>query len=498
MNKNIVKIVSSSLILQIAIAISGFILPKFFIETYGSEVNGLINSIKQFLTYFSTVTLGLASASSVALYKPLYKKNERKINGILAATRIFFNKTGFLFLIFVLVLAITYPFIISSSLKSINIFLIILILGIGSFCEYILVTKYRVLLISDQKNYVVSRITTEGVVINLAVSLILIINNVNYILVQIVATFIYVFRLLSTKKYVHNNYSYVDYYVEPDFEAIEGRWDAFFYEIPRLIINYSPIIFISVFINLTWVSIYSVYNMVFSSLFMIVSVFTTGINAVFGNLLAKDSESISEKFDSFVFIFNVINLVLYSSSIVLIIPFINIYINSNVNYVYPLVAIGFTLSGFLRSSRLPYNVIIEASGKFKENKVPNIIEAVVFLILSVISIHVYGVVGILFSSAITGFIRNIFYIIFVSKNIIHRLPTKSMLMYLYNCLQLVGIPFIITRFVKFQSVSVISWIYKAVIVVSLSLAFILLLQAPFNSRHYKQLTKRIVNRFGRK
>ena len=38
----------SSLVLQITVFISGIILPRLFIESYGSRVNGLISSIQQF------------------------------------------------------------------------------------------------------------------------------------------------------------------------------------------------------------------------------------------------------------------------------------------------------------------------------------------------------------------------------------------------------------------------------------------------------------------
>lgn len=495
MNKNISRIVSSSLLLQVCVAISGFILPKFFIETYGSEVNGLINSIKQFLLYFSTISLGLASATSVALYKPLYENDTKQVNRILSATRIFFNKTGLMFLGIVVVFSIVYSFLIESDLGAINIFFVVLVLGIGAFCEYILVSKYRILLISDQKNYIVSRITTEGVIINLVVSIVLILNNTNYIIVQIVATAIYIFRLLSTKSYVYKQYPGVDFYSAPDFTAIEGRWDAFFYEIPKLVINYSPVIIITIFMNLTWVSIYSVYNMVYSSLFMIISVFTTGINAIFGNLLVQKSKYLREKFELFVFVFNIISLVLYCSSFILILPFIKLYISSDVNYIYPTIAFGFTISGYFRSMRLPYNVIIEAGGKFKENKIPNILEAIAFLLLSFISMNVLGVYGILLSSAVTGFIRNVVYVVYVSKKITKQDLKQSLLIYFLNTALLFIVPSFISNFINFSNITIVSWIYKAFSVVTLTTIIVLVIESLTNLKNVGRIVIRIKNKF---
>ena len=61
---------TTSLIYQLITLISGVIIPRLMLETYGSEVNGLVSSISQFISYFALVEAGLAAASVFALYKP--------------------------------------------------------------------------------------------------------------------------------------------------------------------------------------------------------------------------------------------------------------------------------------------------------------------------------------------------------------------------------------------------------------------------------------------
>ena len=84
------KFVLSSGLIQIIIVISGLILPPLIISEYGSEVNGLVNTIKQLVTYFSVVSLGLGITSQVALYKPLSDDDWSKINSVLSTTHYFF------------------------------------------------------------------------------------------------------------------------------------------------------------------------------------------------------------------------------------------------------------------------------------------------------------------------------------------------------------------------------------------------------------------------
>jgi O-antigen/teichoic acid export membrane protein len=80
---------------QIVTAICGFILPPLIIRTFGSETNGMVFSIGQFVAYLSVVEAGIGGASIAALYKPLAENNATERNGILAATRHFYNRSGF-------------------------------------------------------------------------------------------------------------------------------------------------------------------------------------------------------------------------------------------------------------------------------------------------------------------------------------------------------------------------------------------------------------------
>lgn len=48
--------------------IIGLILPRFFTLTYGSEVNGLIGSVNQFIVYLGLFEAGVGTALLQALY----------------------------------------------------------------------------------------------------------------------------------------------------------------------------------------------------------------------------------------------------------------------------------------------------------------------------------------------------------------------------------------------------------------------------------------------
>ena len=62
--KQALKNMVASLMLQIVVALSGIIVPRFFTAFYGSTVNGFVSSVNQFITYMNLVEAGIGAAAS--------------------------------------------------------------------------------------------------------------------------------------------------------------------------------------------------------------------------------------------------------------------------------------------------------------------------------------------------------------------------------------------------------------------------------------------------
>ena len=103
---------SSSLFKQMTTIICGFILPRMFLVTYGSALNGLQASITQFLGFVALCELGVGAVVQSALYKPLAQKNELEISKIICSAERFFHKLGYLLLAYTFVLMVFYPLLI--------------------------------------------------------------------------------------------------------------------------------------------------------------------------------------------------------------------------------------------------------------------------------------------------------------------------------------------------------------------------------------------------
>ena len=415
------KFILSSSLIQIIIVISGLILPPLIISEYGSEVNGLVSTIKQLVTYFSVVSLGLGITSQVALYKPISDNDWSKINGVLSATHYFFRKTGVVFAFLVLLTALLLPFIDNSKIPKVTVFLIIIIYGIGAISEYIFISKYKVLLAADQKQNIISNIQSIGIVFTTVLSVIMIYFNLSIVFIILASTISYLFRLFLTNNYVKKKYSNVNFTVNPDFSALDGKWQAFSYQIANMIINYTPMILVAIFCGLVDASIFSVYNMIFFSLTMITAIFSAGFSASFGNLIIeKDLKKLLNAFNIYELIFRNIMFIVFTIAFVTTASFMSIYITNTdgVNYVIPSLVIAFVFQGIFKSFRVPFVTLVEAVGDFRVNKTLNIYEAILNVLLSILFINYFGFVGVLYGAVIAGLIRSILYVTYTQKIIL--------------------------------------------------------------------------------
>ena len=150
-SKSALKNILANLILQITAAISGLILPRFFIIAYGSTMNGMIVSVTQFISYMALVEAGVSAASIVGLYKPLADNNIVEINRILSATKRFYYRSGIFYIVLLVILVAVYPLLVKNQLDEGLTRFMVIILASSNIVDYFFLGKYKVLLMANQK-----------------------------------------------------------------------------------------------------------------------------------------------------------------------------------------------------------------------------------------------------------------------------------------------------------------------------------------------------------
>lgn len=421
----------ASAILQALTLLGGLILPRLYITTYGSEVNGLVSSIVQFVSYFSYVEAGLGVTLIYALFKPLAEKDIKQINSIISLAKNSYIKASVIYLILVIWLSIFYPFIINSeSSDIITVILLVLVIGVFGALDFYTMAKYKVLLIADQREYVLSIVSIFAFIVNFALTVFMIKLNAYIVLVRTLPLVSFVLRSISLYFYVKYKYPFIRYDQPSGTIYLKHRWDALILQLSVSLNLSAPVVIISIFCSLKMVSVYSVYSMVFAGLIGIISIFSAGVSASFGNLVAnKEFELLKKVHSQFEFSIYAITAFLYSCAFILINSFIRIYTQgvTDINYVSPVFEVLFVIWGILHNVRIPYTALVNAAGLYKETRKVNILQVVLLVFLSVILVQFFEITGVLIALIISALYRGIDLILVINRLVFKVLPNKAFL-----------------------------------------------------------------------
>ncbi len=482
-------------LLQVFTVVAGLIVPRVMLVFYGSEVNGLVASITQFIAYFRLVEAGLAAAAVYALYRPLADEDHEAINSILSATNRFYVSSGWLFVILVFGLAMIYPtFVDTTALPTADVRALVLILGVSGALDFFTMAKYRALLTADQKIYVLSLASIVSVVLNAAITTTLAYLGINVVVVKLVALFSVFSRSLILYIYVRRKYPSIDYKETPNRDALNKRWDALYQQILGAVQTGAPVIIATAFTSLQIVSVYAIYNMVMAGISGILSIFKSGLFASFGDLIARNEQATLQKaFQEFEMAFYALISWVFSCTMVLIMPFVTVYTAgvSDVNYSLPTIGFLFALNGLLYELKTPQGMLVISAGLYKETRWQVTVQGLVVVVGGAIFVQFWGLAGILVASIFSNIYRTIdllFYIPHKVTNLRVRDSFYRMLRVLMCCF-IVAWPFL--RFIQIDAKNFAEWIMWAVIVAIYALLVVIVVNYLLDRRVSARLLRRL-------
>ena len=413
---------TSSLILELVTIISGFIVPRLVLSRFGSSYHGITSSITQFISYISLLTAGIGGVTRASLYKPLEEKDSQKISAIIKATENFIRRVAYIFAIGLSLFAILYPLLVLDDFGWFFSFTLVLILGMGTFVRYYFGLTYQMLLQADQKQYVIRFIEIITTVVNTLVAALLIKLVGNIHAVKLGSSLIFMANPIFVFLYVRHRYK-IDTDAEPDNSAIEQRWDAFAHQIANFANNNTDLVILSFFTNLKEISVYTVYYGVSNGIRKLVTSVSTGVEAAFGNMIAKGEKKVLERnLSLFEFLIYSLSTLLFTCLGILIVSFVSVYTKgvTDVNYIRPEFGYLIAISEFFNCIRIPYQAVARAAGHYRQTRNGAIFEAVINIVISLVLVKRWGLVGVTVGTLCAMLFRTLQYSIYISKNIVNR------------------------------------------------------------------------------
>ena len=480
----------SSLIHQVVVVVCGIILPRAYISSFGSEVNGLIASITQFISIITFLELGVGAVVQATLYLPLAKKDSLEISRIIISSNRFFKKVGAVLVLYSLILFILYPLLINSSQPFSYTSSLVAILAISTFAQYFFGISYQLLLQADQLAFVTLLTNTGTTILNTIVVLLLLRVDQSIQVVKLVSSLIFLLRPVVFQFVVKHRYS-LQLSLTLKSEPIKQKWNGIAQHIASMILGGTDIVILTFFSSLSVVSVYSIYYLVVNSIRKIVISLTAGIQSLFGNLLSNNEMSkLVQVFDKFEWIIHTIVTFMFVCTGILIIPFIRVYTLSitDFNYIYPAFGLTLVVALALFCIRIPYNQIVLAAGHFKETQSSAIIEAILNVLISVFLVQRYGLIGVAIGTLVAMLYRTLYLAWYLSKNLIQRKLKHFFLHCLVDVISVLGMIFA-TQWIQLSRLTFLAWFVMAFQVGFICLAVSLIVNMIF----YPRLLKDIVH-----
>jgi O-antigen/teichoic acid export membrane protein len=410
----------TSMLQELVTLICGLILPRLILVAFGTKYNGIISSITQFLQVVALLRAGVGGVTRAALYKPIAEGDTLEISRIVRATEIFMRKIVGIFGIMLIGMALIYPLFVIDEFSWLFSASLVLILGVSTLAQYYFGITYQMLLQADQRQYINSVISIVSMIANTLVAVVLIKLGSSIHAVKLGSSIVYSINPIVIYFYVRKRYRLIKD-VEPDNTAIKQRWDAFIHQVAAFIHNNTDVILITIFCNISEVSVYSIYHMISYNVKVLVNSFSSGISAAFGDMIAKKEFAILRKNVSmFELLMCSVSAVIFSCTAILIVPFVSLYTQgiNDYNYIRPLFGYLIVLSELLYCIRIPYQSVVEAAGHFKQTRNGALSEALINVLISLIMVKKWGIIGVVVGTIVAMVFRTVQYAVYMNHNIL--------------------------------------------------------------------------------
>ena len=418
----------SSLALQFVSVVCGLILPRLLIRAFGSAVNGMASSVTQFLSYIILVEAGVGGVVRAALYKPLADGDHGKISSILRASDRFFRKVALVFVAYALAVACLYPLLVRQDFDFLFTCTLVLIVAVSTFFQYYFGMSRQILVQADQRRYVASNLQMLTILLNTALAVVLIRFGCSIHAVKLGTAFVYALRPLLLRLYVKRRYA-PDVHAQPDRTAIAQRWDGLGHHTAYFLHTNTDVFVLTVFsafsraVRIADVSVYAVYYAIVSGIEKVVSAFSSGIEAAFGNMIAREeTETLQRNFRVYEFFSFTLVTTLFTCTGVLLQSFLAVYTRgiSDANYMRPLFGVLLTAAEAVYCIRIPYNNVTLAAGHYRQTRNGAFLEAGINIVLSVALVIPLGLSGVALATLAAMTVRTVQYAHYLSQHILHR------------------------------------------------------------------------------
>lgn len=374
---------------------------KIFLENLGDDFVGLTGTLMNLLGFLNLAELGIGTAIGYVLYKPIYDKDECKINEIISVFGYLYKKVGCFILVAGILLAMCLPFIFKDAAVSLGIIYFAFFSFLTTSLLSYFVNYKQTLLGADQKNYVVTAYFQTAAFFKTIIQIVLAYYTKNpYLWVAVELGFGFVYSFILNVK-IRKVYPWLKSSVAlgkekyPDNPLILKKTKQLFVHLlagtarsqllPFLVYAYT---------SLKVVAFYGNYLLITTKINMLITSLLGSTGAGVGNLIAEnDKKKILRVFWELNSLQFFISSFCSFSLYYLIDPFISIWLGEE--YVLPkIVIVIITMNFFINQFRLTTDQFIRGYGLYHDTWAP-IVTLIITVVVALTGGYFWGLPGVL-------------------------------------------------------------------------------------------------------
>lgn len=422
-NRRVILNILTNLSYQVVVIVFGLLLPRLYLVKFGSDVNGLDNTIKNIFAYLTLLEAGVGLSAQYALYKPVATGKREDICAILAATRKFYLKSGVVYTLITILFAAVYPLVVKTSLDYFTVFAVVILYGIPGIVLFLLRGKYNAFLEVEGKKYIITTLAALTLILSNVLRLVFFMFSDNLILIQATYCIPSVIQVFFISIYVKKKYKWIKWKEKPNFGALSGKRSVLIHQISSCIFANTDTIIISAMCGMNYASVYAVFSLFFANLQKIVTSFTDSLTFRLGQLYHTEKEKFDKLFGGYEALYYMLLFACYTVVTAFLMPIIRLY-TSGVSdaKIYDNTAVLFLFAAVtvFSGTEIPMLQMLNISGKFDETKGQALLEMGINIAVSLIATYFLGMAGCLVGTVAALLYRNNALILYVTKNVLKK------------------------------------------------------------------------------
>ena len=482
-----------------------FIQRTLMIIYLGIEYAGLGGLFTSILNVLSLAELGVGAAMIYSMYKPIAEDDETKVLQLLNLYKKYYRIIGMVICAIGLAITPFLKFIIKSGTcpKDLNIYILFLMTLASTVMTYWLYAYKSSVLQAHQKDYVATKTKLEATIIFDIFQIVFIVVFKNY----------YLYLACAVVRVIANNIivAYRANKIFPQYKKPVGGLDKeeekklrrdikdiFFNKIGLVMSDSFDAIVISTFLGLTILGQYQNYLYIWTSVITIAGIIFNATRAGIGNnLVSEDRKKVYSDFKTFTFIVTWIIVVVIVGFSNLFQPFIEIWVGKK-NVLGYGVVICLCVFAMLRLFNYLLTTYKSAAGIWHADRFRPITSGIVNLAFNLITVHFWGLYGVILSTVVSLIIVDIPWLIY---NVFHNIfKDVSASDYIKHCLKMllyivvtVFVSYLVVSFIKVNGVfGVILKLFSAMIVCNVCMVLLTFKTNEFS--HSIQIIRKMISK----